>query len=204
MLSVEDWAEIRRLHRGEGMPIKVIARAVGDLEEHGEGKLAADAPPRYRRAAAGSAVDEVEPRIRRLLRQYSDDAGDGDRRAGRLDPGDDGVHRAGAGAAAGVFAAGPVVAHGVCGGGDRAERFLVPRYRVPGRVRADPHRQAAAGADDGVWVFADAVGRLLPTRTAQDLYAAGGSTFPRWVRCRGCWSGTVRARSVSTAAAATS
>ena len=26
VLSVEDWAEIRRLHRAEWMPIKVIAR----------------------------------------------------------------------------------------------------------------------------------------------------------------------------------
>jgi len=29
MLSVEDWAEIRRLHRAEGLPIKVIARVLG-------------------------------------------------------------------------------------------------------------------------------------------------------------------------------
>ena len=28
MLSVEDWAEIRRLHKAEGMPIKVIARTM--------------------------------------------------------------------------------------------------------------------------------------------------------------------------------
>ena len=29
MLTVEDWAEIRRLHRAEGMPIKAIARVLG-------------------------------------------------------------------------------------------------------------------------------------------------------------------------------
>jgi hypothetical protein len=29
VLSVEDWAEIRRLYRSEGMPIKVIARHHG-------------------------------------------------------------------------------------------------------------------------------------------------------------------------------
>lgn len=29
MLSLEDWAEIRRLHRAEGLPIKVIARVLG-------------------------------------------------------------------------------------------------------------------------------------------------------------------------------
>jgi transposase len=27
-LSVEDWAEIRRLHRAEGLPIKMIARVL--------------------------------------------------------------------------------------------------------------------------------------------------------------------------------
>jgi IS30 family transposase len=29
VLKVEDWAEIRRLHRAEGMPIKEIARRLG-------------------------------------------------------------------------------------------------------------------------------------------------------------------------------
>ena len=28
-MCVEDWAEIRRLHKSEGMPIKVIARVMG-------------------------------------------------------------------------------------------------------------------------------------------------------------------------------
>lgn len=29
MLTVEDWAEIRRLHRAEGLPIKMIAGCWG-------------------------------------------------------------------------------------------------------------------------------------------------------------------------------
>jgi hypothetical protein len=33
---VEDWAEIRRLHRAEGLPIKLI-QDVEDLAEHGAG-----------------------------------------------------------------------------------------------------------------------------------------------------------------------
>ena len=33
-MSVEDWAEIRRLHRAEGIPIKQIARVLGGLAEH--------------------------------------------------------------------------------------------------------------------------------------------------------------------------
>jgi len=68
MLHVEDWAEIRRLHFGEQMPIKQIARQLGISRNTVRAKLAADAPPRYERAAAGSSVDEFEPRIRALLK----------------------------------------------------------------------------------------------------------------------------------------
>jgi transposase len=66
-LDVEDWAEIRRLHRGEGLPIKVIARQLRISRNTVRAAIASDAPPRYERAPAGSAVDEVEPRIRALL-----------------------------------------------------------------------------------------------------------------------------------------
>ncbi len=34
---MEDWAEIRRLHRAEGMPIKAIVRHLGGGTEHGAG-----------------------------------------------------------------------------------------------------------------------------------------------------------------------
>ncbi len=67
MKRVEDWAEIRRLHRAERMPIKVIARVMGCSKNTVKAALAADGPPRYERAPAGSIVDEVEPRIRELL-----------------------------------------------------------------------------------------------------------------------------------------
>ncbi len=70
MLSVEDWAEIRRLHRSERMPIKVIARVMGCSKNTVKAALASDAPLRYRRRPAGSIVDPVEPRIRELLRAY--------------------------------------------------------------------------------------------------------------------------------------
>ena len=53
MLSVEDWAEIRRLHRAEGMPIKVIARVLGISRNTVRAALASDAPPKYERAAGG-------------------------------------------------------------------------------------------------------------------------------------------------------
>jgi transposase len=70
MLSVEDWAEIRRLHRSEGLPIKAIVRVLGVSRNTVRSALASDAPPKYERVRRGSIVDDVEPRIRELLRVY--------------------------------------------------------------------------------------------------------------------------------------
>ena len=70
MLNVEDWAEIRRLHRAEGQPIKVIARVMGISKNTVKAALASDGPPAYRRRPSGSVVDAVEPQIRELLRVY--------------------------------------------------------------------------------------------------------------------------------------
>jgi transposase len=70
VLSVEDWAEIRRLGVSEKMPIKVIARTVGCSKNTVKKALNETEPPAYRRASAGSIVDVVEPRIRELLRAW--------------------------------------------------------------------------------------------------------------------------------------
>ncbi|RAV14658.1 IS21 family transposase [Mycolicibacterium sp. GF69] len=70
MLSVEDWAEIRRLHRAEGLPIKVIARTLNISKNTVKSALADDGPPKYERPPRGSIVDAVEPRIRELLQVY--------------------------------------------------------------------------------------------------------------------------------------
>jgi transposase len=70
VLSVEDWAEIRRLHRAEGLPVKAIARLLGISRNTVRAAIASDAPPKYERRPAGSVVDAVEPRVRELLRVY--------------------------------------------------------------------------------------------------------------------------------------
>jgi transposase len=64
---VEDWAEIRRLHRAEGLAIKLIARTLGISRNTVRAAIASDGPPRYERRPAGSAVDAFEPRIREQL-----------------------------------------------------------------------------------------------------------------------------------------
>ncbi|WP_459953080.1 sigma factor-like helix-turn-helix DNA-binding protein, partial [Mycobacterium avium] len=53
MLSVEDWAEIRRLYRAEGLPIKVIARVLGISKNTVKAALASDGPPKYERPQRG-------------------------------------------------------------------------------------------------------------------------------------------------------
>ena len=70
MLSVEDWAEIRRLHRAEGLSIKMVSRVMKVSRNTVRAALASDAPPKYERRPVGSAVDSFEPRIRELLSAF--------------------------------------------------------------------------------------------------------------------------------------
>jgi transposase len=70
VLDVENWAEIRRLHRAEGLPIREIARVMGVSRNTVRAAVASDGPPRYERRRTGSVVDVVEPPIRELLRAY--------------------------------------------------------------------------------------------------------------------------------------
>jgi transposase len=70
VISVEDWAEIRRLHRAEGLPIKQIARVMGVSRNTVRAAVRSDGPPRYERALKGSVADAFEPRIRELLKAY--------------------------------------------------------------------------------------------------------------------------------------
>jgi transposase len=64
---VQDWAEIRRLHRVEGMPIRQIARVLGISRNTVRSALAATGPTKYARRRKGSVVDAFEPQIRELL-----------------------------------------------------------------------------------------------------------------------------------------
>jgi transposase len=67
VLDVEDWAEIRRLHRAERVSISEIARVMGISRNTVKAALRRDGPPRYTRAWSGSVADGFEPRIRELL-----------------------------------------------------------------------------------------------------------------------------------------
>ena len=67
---MEDWAEIRRLHRAEGVPIKEIVRRLGVARNTVRAALSSDRPPQYRRITRGSVADPYEPQIRALLREW--------------------------------------------------------------------------------------------------------------------------------------
>jgi len=70
VLIVEDWAEIRRLRRSEGVSISEIARVMGCSRNTVKAALASAGPPKYQRARSGSLVDAFEPRICELLRAF--------------------------------------------------------------------------------------------------------------------------------------
>ena len=67
---MEDWAEIRRLRRAEGLSISEIARRMGLARNTVSSALASERPPKYERPPRGSLADAVEPRVRALLAEH--------------------------------------------------------------------------------------------------------------------------------------
>ena len=67
MITLDEWAEVRRLHRSEGLPIKAIARKLGISKNTVRRALRAGEVPRYQRAPAGSIADAAGPAIREQL-----------------------------------------------------------------------------------------------------------------------------------------
>ena len=57
MVGVEQWAEVRRMKRVEGLSVREISRRTGLARETVSRLLAAEAPPRYCRVPTGSVVD---------------------------------------------------------------------------------------------------------------------------------------------------
>jgi len=70
VISLEDWALIRHLHRSEGLSQRAIARQLGIARDTVAAAVASDGPPKYERTSVPSAIDAVEPRIRALLSTY--------------------------------------------------------------------------------------------------------------------------------------
>lgn len=68
MLDVEDWAEIRRLHRAERVSISEIARVMGVSRNTVKAALRSVGAPKYERKPSVALADAFEPRIRELLK----------------------------------------------------------------------------------------------------------------------------------------
>src|SRR5699024_4359796 len=70
VISMEDWTQIRHLHRSERLSQRAIAKRLGIARDTVANALASDAPPKYQRPPVASAISEAEPRIRALLSEY--------------------------------------------------------------------------------------------------------------------------------------
>jgi transposase len=70
VITVEDWAEIRRLYLAERMSIKAIAKRLQLARNTVRNAVRSTQPPRYVRTGTGSIVDAAEPQIRALLQEF--------------------------------------------------------------------------------------------------------------------------------------
>ena len=68
MVGVEQWAEIRRMHRVERLSVREIHRRTGVHRDTIARALAGDAPPKYVRRPAGSKLDPFKEWICEQLR----------------------------------------------------------------------------------------------------------------------------------------
>ena len=86
MVGVEQWAEVRRMHRVDGLSIREISKRTGLHRKTVRRALAAETPPRYARAPAASKLDpfkdwiceqlEADPRIQsQRLREMAAELG---------------------------------------------------------------------------------------------------------------------------------
>jgi len=64
---VEDWAEMRRLHKVEKLSKRAVARRLGIHRNTVTRALESDEPPSYSRKARGSILDPYKPKIHALL-----------------------------------------------------------------------------------------------------------------------------------------
>lgn len=67
MITLEDWALIRRLHVSEKLPKAVIARQLGISRNTVAKAIASGGPPEYSRAPAPTSFEPFELRVRGLL-----------------------------------------------------------------------------------------------------------------------------------------
>src|SRR3954454_13648075 len=195
VLCVEDWAEIRRLRRSEEMSISEIARVQGVSRNTVKAALRTDGPPKYERKPAGSIVDEVEPRIRELLKAYP------------TMPATVIAERVGWTRSIRVLSARVAELRPAYLPPDPAGRtsyvageiaqcdLWFPPTTVPvgfGQTRHPMHLPVLTMVT-GYSRWLSAV--LIPSRRCRICSPACGSSSRRWGRCRGCWSGTARERS---------
>jgi hypothetical protein len=70
VITVQDWAQIRYLHGGEGLSIRAIAARLGLSRDTVARAVRSSSPPKYSRVSGPSAFDPFEAHVRQLLAEF--------------------------------------------------------------------------------------------------------------------------------------
>jgi hypothetical protein len=70
VISVENWAEVRVLFRGEGLSQRAIARRSGISRDTVKDALESEEPSKYERPPVETSFDPVPARVRAMLVDY--------------------------------------------------------------------------------------------------------------------------------------
>jgi hypothetical protein len=140
VLSVENWAEIRRLHFAEGLGIKTIAKRLGVARNTVRIAVRSGQPSAYRRPRRPSAVDPYEDQIRALLKDCPTMPRDGDRRTDGVAARHHDPQRARRRAAPPLCCPRPLSAHRLSTRRARPVGSVGAAGRYPSRLRIHPSR----------------------------------------------------------------
>ncbi len=173
MLSVENWAEIRRLHFAEGLGIKTISKRLGVARNTVRTAIRAR-PARISACAATVGGRPLRGRDQKAAQRLPHDAGDGDSRTHRVVPRHDHPQGARRGAASALPRARSLSTDRLSAWRACPVDIWEPPVDIPLGYGHLGRLSVIVGVSGYSRII---VGRMIPTTQGPDLVGAGNSIF---------------------------